>query len=218
MKIWLCVTGNSSCYRDQSWKLRVKDKAGIRLIVGKLYSCLAVVFLSGPYHWENPLDSHSLTKRWNRLKKHSRVKVNHFHWRQCEGKTLSCREICHISTQKALKLSTLFFFPIADVRVWTTTETPLTYPPPMNVTCAPASSITQDASDNSTTGVFSSSEISMTTPQSNTTSVPYNSSHTPQWTTSSSNTSMNSTAESPPPATTCCKKCFIAISRVGGWK
>ncbi|KAG7222808.1 hypothetical protein INR49_016060 [Caranx melampygus] len=91
----------------------------------------------------------------------------------------------------------------ADVRVWTTTETPLTYPPPMNVTCAPASSITQDAPDNSTTGVFSSSEISMTTPQSHTTSVPYNSSHTPQWTASSSNTSMNATVESPPPATTC---------------
>ncbi|XP_071317692.1 uromodulin-like 1 isoform X2 [Trachinotus anak] len=85
----------------------------------------------------------------------------------------------------------------ADVRVWTTTETPLTYLPLVNTTYTPASNVTQDPPDNSTAGVFNSTEISMTTALSNTNSVPYNSSHAPP------RTNMSSTVETPLPKTTC---------------
>ncbi|XP_023273462.1 uromodulin-like 1 [Seriola lalandi dorsalis] len=90
----------------------------------------------------------------------------------------------------------------ADVRLRTTTETPVTYLPPMNTTYTPTSNTTQDPADISTTGVFNSSEISMTTALSNTSSVPYNSSHAPLWTTSAPSTSMSSTVELLP-TTTC---------------
>ncbi|XP_040007128.1 uromodulin-like 1 [Xiphias gladius] len=92
---------------------------------------------------------------------------------------------------------------IADVTVWTTTETPLTYLPSMNTTYTPASNTTLDPPGNSTVGIFTSSEISMTTALTNTSSVPYNSSHTPQWISSAPHTSMSSTVELPLPTTTC---------------
>ncbi|KAM9348941.1 uromodulin-like 1 [Symphorus nematophorus] len=85
----------------------------------------------------------------------------------------------------------------AVVSVSTTMEPPLTYPPPMSPTYTPASSTTLDS--RGTTGLFSSTGTTMTTALSNTSPVPYNSSHALQWT-SSAPTSMSS---APLPATTC---------------
>ncbi|XP_042355576.1 uromodulin-like 1 [Plectropomus leopardus] len=87
----------------------------------------------------------------------------------------------------------------ADIRVATTTEPPLTDLPP-TTTCLPAPSSTQDSLGKSTVGFFSSTETSMTTALSNTSPVPYNSSHAPQWTTSAP---YSSTVESPLLTTTC---------------
>ncbi|XP_044079355.1 uromodulin-like 1 [Siniperca chuatsi] len=91
----------------------------------------------------------------------------------------------------------------AYARVSTTTEPPLTYLPPMNTTYTLASNITQNPPDNSTMGIFNSTETSMAATLSNTSSVPYNSSHAPQWTSSAPYTSMSSAVESPLPTTTC---------------
>ncbi|XP_067463504.1 uromodulin-like 1 [Thunnus thynnus] len=92
----------------------------------------------------------------------------------------------------------------ADITVWTTTEAPLTSLPPMNMTLTPASNTTHDPTGNSTMGIFNSTETNMTTSAlSNTSSVSYNSSHAPHWTSPAPYTSMSSTVESPLPTTTC---------------
>ncbi|AWP00480.1 putative uromodulin-like 1 [Scophthalmus maximus] len=96
--------------------------------------------------------------------------------------------------------------------VWTTTDTPLTYLPPMNTTYTPASNTTQAPPGNSTTGTFNSSEISMTTALSNTSSVSYNTSHALQWTTSAPYISMSSTVEIPLPTTTCSPPNITALT------
>ncbi|XP_035808679.2 uromodulin-like 1 isoform X2 [Amphiprion ocellaris] len=90
----------------------------------------------------------------------------------------------------------------ADVRE-STTEPLLTYPPLTNTAFTPASNTTQEPPGNNFTGIFNSSENSMTTALTNTTSVPYNSSHAQLWTSSPPNTSMSSTVESLLPTTTC---------------
>ncbi|XP_060942525.1 uromodulin-like 1 [Limanda limanda] len=87
--------------------------------------------------------------------------------------------------------------------VWTSTETPLTHLPPMTTTYTPAPNTTQELPGSSTTVTHNSSEISMTTALSNTSSVPYNSSHALQWMSSAPYTSMSSTEELPLPTTTC---------------
>ncbi|XP_035483081.2 uromodulin-like 1 [Scophthalmus maximus] len=96
--------------------------------------------------------------------------------------------------------------------VWTTTDTPLTYLPPMNTTYTPASNTTQAPPGNSTTGTFNSSEIRMTTALSNTSSVSYNTSHALQWTTSAPYISMSSTVEIPLPTTTCSPPNITALT------
>ncbi|KAF0038689.1 hypothetical protein F2P81_009173 [Scophthalmus maximus] len=96
--------------------------------------------------------------------------------------------------------------------VWTTTDTPLTYLPPMNTTYTPASNTTHAPPGNSTTGTFNSSEISMTTALSNTSSVSYNTSHALQWTTSAPYISMSSTVEIPLPTTTCSPPNITALT------
>ncbi|XP_073335772.1 uromodulin-like 1 [Pagrus major] len=90
----------------------------------------------------------------------------------------------------------------ADTSVSTTTEPLLTYLPPANATHTPASNTTQDSQSYSTTGLFSTTETSMTTALSNTSFASYNSSHAPQWTSSASNTSMSSTTTCSPPSVT----------------
>ncbi|XP_034461697.1 uromodulin-like 1 isoform X2 [Hippoglossus hippoglossus] len=87
--------------------------------------------------------------------------------------------------------------------VWTSTETPLTHLPPMTTAYTPAPNTTQEPADSSTTVTYNSSEISMTTALSNTSSVPYNSSHALQWTSSAPYTSMSSPEELRLPTTTC---------------
>ncbi len=106
--------------------------------------------------------------------------------------------------------SDLYSFFLDDSRVSSTTELPLTYLPPMNTTYIPAS----QPPGNSTVGILNSTETSMTTALSNTSSVPYNSSHVQEWTSSALYTTMSSTVQSPLPTTTCCKKYFIFISRL----
>ncbi|XP_041808048.1 uromodulin-like 1 isoform X2 [Chelmon rostratus] len=91
----------------------------------------------------------------------------------------------------------------ADIRVSTTTEPPLDYLPPKNTTYIPASSTTQDPQGNSTTGLLNATETSTAAPLTNTSPVPYSSSHAPQWTSSAPHTSMSSTIESPLPTATC---------------
>ncbi|XP_047199528.1 uromodulin-like 1 [Hippoglossus stenolepis] len=91
----------------------------------------------------------------------------------------------------------------SDDGVWTSTETPLTHLPPMTTAYTPAPNTTQEPADSSTTVTYNSSEISMTTALSNTSSVPYNSSHALQWTSSAPYTSMSSPEELRLPTTTC---------------
>ncbi|XP_076606246.1 uromodulin-like 1 [Chaetodon auriga] len=90
----------------------------------------------------------------------------------------------------------------ADIRVLATTEPLLTYLPPKSTTFTPASNTTQDPLRN-TTGLFDSTETSTTASLTNTSSVPYNTSHALQWTSSAPSTSMSSTVESPLPTATC---------------
>lgn len=106
------------------------------------------------------------------------------------------------------------FLSIADVRVRTTTQSPLTYLPRINSTYTSASNTTQSPPGDISTGVFNSSEASMMASMSSTSSIPLNSSHVPQWTHTGPHTRMNSTVESPPLATRCCKKCLIFILRL----
>ncbi|XP_033954387.1 uromodulin-like 1 [Pseudochaenichthys georgianus] len=89
----------------------------------------------------------------------------------------------------------------ADVRV--TPEPCLTSVPPMNTTTVSASNSTQEHVRNITEGSFSSTGTSMPTAQSNTSTVAYNSSNAPQWTSSAPYSSLRSTVESPLPTTTC---------------
>ncbi|XP_026229258.1 uromodulin-like 1 isoform X2 [Anabas testudineus] len=91
----------------------------------------------------------------------------------------------------------------ADVRVRTTTQSPLTYLPRINSTYTSASNTTQSPPGDISTGVFNSSEASMMASMSSTSSIPLNSSHVPQWTHTGPHTRMNSTVESPPLATRC---------------
>ncbi|XP_070838553.1 uromodulin-like 1 [Chaetodon trifascialis] len=91
----------------------------------------------------------------------------------------------------------------ADIRVSATTEPPLTYLPPKSTTFTPASNTTQDPLRTNTTGLFDSIETSTTASLTNTSSVPYNTSHALQWTSSAPSTSMSSTVESPLPTATC---------------
>ncbi|KAK5918697.1 hypothetical protein CgunFtcFv8_003437 [Champsocephalus gunnari] len=89
----------------------------------------------------------------------------------------------------------------AGVSVETTPEPCLASVPPMNTTTVSASSSTQERVRNITEGSFSSTGTSMPTAQSNTSTVAYNSSNAPQWT--SSYSSLRSTVEPPLPTTTC---------------
>ncbi|KAK5888242.1 hypothetical protein CesoFtcFv8_016758 [Champsocephalus esox] len=89
----------------------------------------------------------------------------------------------------------------AGVSVETTPEPCLASVPPMNTTTVSASSSTQEHVRNITEGSFSSTGTSMPTAQSNTSTVAYNSSNAPQWT--SSYSSLRSTVEPPLPTTTC---------------
>ncbi|XP_059208336.1 uromodulin-like 1 [Centropristis striata] len=85
----------------------------------------------------------------------------------------------------------------ADVRVTTTTPSPLTSLPPMNTTYAPDFNSTQDPLGNNTVGPFISTESSMTTALSNTSSASYS--------------NMSSTVESPLPTTTCSPPSITSI-------
>lgn len=98
----------------------------------------------------------------------------------------------------------------ADLRVSSTTEPPPTHHPMMNTTYTPAFSTTSHPPDNSTVGIFNSSETSITTPL--TSSVPYNSSHGPLVMSSTPYTSLHTTMTSALPATTCRKEDFIFIN------
>ncbi|XP_063751366.1 uromodulin-like 1 [Eleginops maclovinus] len=84
----------------------------------------------------------------------------------------------------------------ADVRMATTTEPCPTYLPPMNTTTISASNSSQEPVRNNTEGSFSFTGTSRPTAPSNTSTVAYNSSHAPQWTSSAP-------YSSPLPTTTC---------------
>ncbi|XP_074529195.1 uromodulin-like 1 [Halichoeres trimaculatus] len=95
-----------------------------------------------------------------------------------------------------------------DVSESTTTELLQTCLPPMNTTYTSASNTTQDPLENGTVGFI------MTTDQSNTTSVPSTTSHTPPWTSSTPYTTMRSTVEPTLPTTTCAPPSITSLRPV----